>query len=235
MLKSAISRGQDVKALIKISRLSTEHSKPPDSTILERISSMGGVSNGLVGAESSINPNELSPTSQSMLLQHNAAVVMDSVQLNRAVVIESNLCHQVALIVMNILSLILIHHKDKLVDNNGDNSITKRLMDIYFYLLQSNQSEMVKLKVFASLRVLVNRFPAIFFEGHSSLCASLCLETLKCLSSKFARIRSEACVVIYLLSRKNYEHTKNKSIPRVHSQVVLFSLKNYSFLRLLNH
>ena len=200
---------------------------------------MGGT-NGHV--DSTINPNELSPSSQSMLVQHNATIVMDSVQLNRAVVIESNLCHQVALIVMNILSLILIHHKDKLVENNGDNSITKRLMDIYFYLLQSNQSEMVKLKVFASLRVLVNRFPAIFFEGHSSLCASLCLETLKCLSSKFARVRSEACVVIYLLSRTNYEHTKNKSIPRVHSQVeflrfakILSWFDFNSFILMLDH
>lgn len=46
-------------------------------------------------------------------------------------------------------------------------------------------------------------------------------KTLKCLSSKFARVRNEACVIIYLLARKNYEHTRLKSIPRVHSQTII--------------
>ena len=65
--------------------------------------------------------------------------------------------------------------KDKLIENCGDNQITKKVMDIYFYLLQSNQSEHVKLKVFSSLRILVNKLSTIFMDGHSSLCANLCL------------------------------------------------------------
>lgn len=62
------------------------------------------------------------------------------------------------------------------MENNGDNQISRGMMEIYFYLLQSNQSEQVKLKVFASLRLLVNKLSSIFLDGHSSLCANLCLE-----------------------------------------------------------
>lgn len=65
--------------------------------------------------ESIINPNELSPTTQSILVQSHSKAPssspLDLAQLNRMVLIESNLCHQVSLIVLNIISLILIHHK----------------------------------------------------------------------------------------------------------------------------
>lgn len=144
-------------------------------------------------------------------------------QLDQSILIESNLCHQISLIVLNILSLIQIHQKEKLSENYGDNAITRRLVEIYFYLLQSNQSELVKLKAFASIRLLINKIPAIFLDGKPNLCADLCLKLLRCFNSKFQSIRLESCVVLYLLMRKNYEHTKQKSINRVHSQVSFFN------------
>ena len=133
----------------------------------------------------------------------------------QSILFESNLCHQVSLVVMNILSLILKHQKDKLCENHDDNAVTKRLVEICFYLLQSNQSKVIKLKTFASLRLLINKTATIFLDGN------LCLKLFKCFNSKFASIRVESCILFYLLMRKNYEHTKQKSINRVHSQTII--------------
>jgi hypothetical protein len=95
-----------VKALIKTSRLSTEQSIAKVEMAFEKFANN----------ESIINPNELSPTTQSILVQSHhskapSSSPLDLAQLNRMVLIESNLCHQVSLIVLNIISLILIHHK----------------------------------------------------------------------------------------------------------------------------
>lgn len=97
-------------------------------------------------------------------------------QIEQSILYEANLCHQVSLIVLNILSLIQIHQKEKLSENHGDNAITRRLVEIYFFLLQSNQSELIKLKTFASIRLLINKIPSIFLDGKPNLCADLCLK-----------------------------------------------------------
>jgi hypothetical protein len=97
-------------------------------------------------------------------------------EFDESVLVESNMAHQVSAVVMNIISLIIIHKIDKICENCGDNQITKRLVDIYFNLLQTNQSETIKLKVFASIRLLINKASMIFLEGSSALCSYLCLE-----------------------------------------------------------
>ena len=136
---------------------------------------------------------------------------------------------------MNILSLILIHQKEKLCENNGDNLITKRLVDIYFYLIETNQSTEIKLKTFASLRLIIKKIPGIFLSGNSSLCGNLCLKLLKCFNSKFQSIRVEACVNLYLLMRKNYEFTKLKSISRAHSQTIISTSQLIGKMQLSNN
>lgn len=136
---------------------------------------------------------------------------------------------------MNILSLILIHHKEKLCENHGDNSITKRLIDIYFYTLESNQSIEIKLRTFASLRVIINKASRIFLSGNSVLCANLCLKLLKCFNSQYQSVRVEACIVLYLLMRKNYEFTKQKSIGRVHSQTIISTSQLIGTMQLSNN
>ena len=116
-------------------------------------------------------------TNEQMLDEHLISEINDSISnnLKHLFLLESNMCHQVSLVVMNILSLVLIHQKEKLTENHGDNPVTKRLIEIYFYLLQSNQSEQIKLKTFLALRLLINKMPTIFLDGNSTLCASLCL------------------------------------------------------------
>ena len=171
-------------------------SPPPGENVLQVIANWSGVQNA--------GSNVLAPS-----------------DLARSVFIESSLCHETSSIVISILSLVLIHQKEKLCESHGDNQIMHRLIEIYFYMLQSNQSEAIKLRVLASFRHLVNKSSGIFMSGHSILCSSLCLEMLKCFNSRFESVRNEACVVLYLLMRKNYEHTKMKSIARVHSQTII--------------
>lgn len=155
--------------------------------------------------------------------------------LKQQILIESNLCHQVGLVVLNTLTVILVHEKEKLCENHGDNPITKRLIDIYFYLLESNQSKELKLITFASLRFIINKASSIFLVGNSSLCANLCHKLLKCFNSRFQTIRLEAGMVLYLLLRKNYEFTKNRSISRVHSQTIISTSQLIGNMELCNN
>ena len=171
-----------------------------------------------LNAISKSSKNVRSPRSNNTTSLDLVANKLDLDQANsstQSILFESNLCHQVSLVVMNILSLILKHQKDKLCENHDDNAVTKRLVEICFYLLQSNQSKVIKLKTFASLRLLINKTATIFLDGN------LCLILFKCFNSKFASIRVESCILFYLLMRKNYEHTKQKSINRVHSQTII--------------
>lgn len=165
IVKSAISKGQDIKALIKNTRANADQSNGNKTT------------DSLNNTDTTVNVCH----SMSVYVPNGAGggkkcSASDLKQLNRTIVVESNLCHQVSVVILNITSLILVHYKDKLCENHGDNILTKRLMDIYFYMLQTNQSQVVKLKVFASLRLLINKASTIFLDGHSNICASLCLE-----------------------------------------------------------
>ncbi|CAF0807517.1 unnamed protein product, partial [Brachionus calyciflorus] len=220
---NAISKGQDVKSLIKSPRNPEYNNRISNIEILEKISASAvAFSNRTASMTRNILSTQSSViTSSVQIASNNLISENDQKKIDRAILIESNLCHQVGITILNILSLILIHQKEKLCENNGDNQMCKKVLDLYFYLLQSNQSVSIKLRVFSSLRHLVNKTPQIFFDGQSIQCFKVCLETLKCFNSKFESIRIHACVLIYLLMRKNYEFTKLKSIARVHSQTII--------------
>ena len=87
------------------------------------------------------------------------------------------MCHVVASMVVDIVSLVLIHEKEKLCECGGDNAITRTLFDILFYLLQSDQSEEIKLRALAALRTIINKYMHVFLSASSTLFySSLCLE-----------------------------------------------------------
>ncbi len=120
---------------------------------------------------------------------------------------------------MKILSLILIHQKEKLCENHGDNPVTKRLIEIYFYLLQSNQSETIKLNTFASLRLLINKAPTIFLDGNSILCSNLCLKV--CLN-KYLKLENFSNNSNSF--SKSYSNVLTANSRVSESKVVLFSI-----------
>lgn len=44
---------------------------------------------------------------------------------------------------------------------------------------------------------------------------------LRCCASKLASVRQEACAVLYLLMRSNFEFSGQRALTRVHLQVVI--------------
>ena len=67
----------------------------------------------------------------------------------------------------------------------------------------------------------------LLISGDASLCGSLCFEMLKCCNSKLTNLRHEACAVLYLLMRSNYEFTRRTGINRVHLQVQRLGLSDF--------
>ncbi len=59
------------------------------------------------------------------------------------------------------------------------------------------------------------------FLGNAWLCGRLCCEVLRCCASKLSAVRQEACAVLYLLMRSNFEFSGQKALTRVRFQVIL--------------
>merc|ERR1712136_537093 len=83
------------------------------------------------------------------------------------------------------------------------------------------QSTTVIRHTFASLRAFIRKFPAMLFKGNTLFCATLCYEILRCCNSRVASTRSEACGLLYLLMRSNFEFSQRKGFTRVHLQVIV--------------
>ncbi|XP_038049990.1 dedicator of cytokinesis protein 9-like isoform X18 [Patiria miniata] len=134
---------------------------------------------------------------------------------------ESNLSAEVSLIVLDVLGTYCTHFKPNLDMDDGDNPLMRKVMDIFLSFIKIGQSESLSKHVFASLRSFVHKFPVALFKGSAQLCGDLCLSTLKCLNSKLPSLRSEACALLYLIMKENYEFTSRKDFVRVHLQVVI--------------
>ncbi|KAL6467684.1 hypothetical protein MHYP_G00233610 [Metynnis hypsauchen] len=134
--------------------------------------------------------------------------------------IEANLSTEVALTVLDVLELFVHHHKKQLQLDEGQNSLMKKVFDTYLLFFQINQSTTTLRHVFASLRLFIQKFPCVFFQGKADLCGCLCYEILKCCNHRSSSTQTEAAALLYFLMRKNFEFTKGKSIVRSHLQVI---------------
>ncbi|XP_069940326.1 dedicator of cytokinesis protein 9 isoform X3 [Cherax quadricarinatus] len=133
---------------------------------------------------------------------------------------EANLATEVGLIVLDALGNFTTHCSD-ILTSDGAEVIMQQVFSLHLLYLQLGQSESLMKHVFASLRAFINNFPRTLFQGDASLCGSLCFEMLKCCNSKLTNLRHEACAVLYLLMRSNYEFTRRTGINRVHLQVII--------------
>ncbi|KAG0711143.1 Dedicator of cytokinesis protein 9 [Chionoecetes opilio] len=133
---------------------------------------------------------------------------------------EANLASEVSLIVLEALGNFTTHCRD-ILTSDGAEVIMQQVFGLHLLFLQLGQSENVMKHVFASIRAFINNFPRTLFQGDASLCGSLCFEMLKCCNSKLTNLRHEACAVLYLLMRSNYEFTRRTGINRVHLQVII--------------
>ncbi|XP_066508092.1 dedicator of cytokinesis protein 10-like [Hoplias malabaricus] len=134
--------------------------------------------------------------------------------------IEANLSTEVALTVLDVLGLFVHHHKKQLLQDEGQNSLMKKVFDTYLLFFQINQSTTTLRHVFAALRLFIQKFPCLFFQGKADLCGCMCYEILKCCNHRSSSTQTEAAALLYFLMRKNFEYTKGKSIVRSHLQVI---------------
>lgn len=135
--------------------------------------------------------------------------------------LEANLATEVGLTVLDILGLYCLHFRDVLLSSGGDNPIMSSIFSLYLSFLQVGQSETLFRHVFAALRAFINNFSLPLFQGNASLCGELCLELLRSCNSRLSAIRQEACAILYLLMRSNFEFSGRKGLTRVHLQVII--------------
>ncbi|XP_071951747.1 dedicator of cytokinesis protein 9-like isoform X5 [Antedon mediterranea] len=142
-------------------------------------------------------------------------------EASQRAVLEANMSHEVGLIVLDVLGQYCMNFKNQLDANDGDNPLMLKVKEIFITILQFGQSETLYKHTFASLRALVNKFPIAMFKGSSTLVGDLCVEILKCCNSRVPSTRNEACALLYLLMRSNFEFTGRKEFVRVHLQVII--------------
>ncbi|XP_026793122.3 dedicator of cytokinesis protein 11 isoform X1 [Pangasianodon hypophthalmus] len=142
-------------------------------------------------------------------------------EMNHQALLEGNISTEACLIVLDTLSLFTQSFKNQLLENDGHNTLMKKVFDIYLTFLRVGQSEVAIRHVFASLRAFMSKFQVTLFKGRVTLCGSLCYEVLKCCMSKLGNIRGEAAGLLYLLMKNNFEYTKRKSFLRMHLQIII--------------
>ncbi|KAL5004607.1 hypothetical protein ScPMuIL_018063, partial [Solemya velum] len=134
---------------------------------------------------------------------------------------EANMATEVGLVVLDILSLYSHTFKKDLEQRNGDNVLMRRVFDLYLFFLQTSQSEALQKHMFGMWRAFIRKYPSVIFSGNAAYCGELCYELLRCCNSRLSSSRKEACALLYLLMRANFEFTKKKGFIRVHLQVII--------------
>lgn len=148
--------------------------------------------------------------------QNRENLIEETAKLQKALH-ESNLATEIGLIILDCVGLFCVQFKDSMVDSG----ILPKIAQIYLRFLQIGQSETLSRHVFAALRAFINNFAQALFKGTAMLCGQFVYELLKCCDSRLQTVRHEACAVLYLLMRSNFEFSGRKGLTRVHLQVII--------------
>lgn len=133
--------------------------------------------------------------------------------------LASNLSTQIGLIILDCTAEYTRYFKKQLKEGN-DKKLMKRIIHLLLMFLQIGQSERTLKHVFAALRLVLAKFPNILFRGPHNICASFIYHTLRCCDSYLHSTRNEACALLYLLMRKNYENGHVRNFLRSHLQMI---------------
>ncbi|XP_065346303.1 dedicator of cytokinesis protein 11 isoform X2 [Cloeon dipterum] len=162
--------------------------------------------------------------SESFVDQPNPISDTKSWKLGRTVsqhtLLEANMAAEVGLIVLDCVGLYCRQCRDSILAAE-DSPITEKIFEIYLSFLQVGQCESILMHVFAALRAFVNNFSPVLFQGSAKICGLLCSELLRCCNSKLTKTRQEACAIVYLLMRSNFEFTGRQGLTRMHLQLVI--------------
>ncbi|XP_052897966.1 dedicator of cytokinesis protein 9 [Anopheles moucheti] len=156
---------------------------------------------------------------ESGTLNHTANrenLVEETLRLKKALY-ESNLATEIGLIVLDCMGLYSVQFRDSMIEG----TVLPKIARVYLRFLQLGQSESLSKHVFAALRAFINNFSQALFKGTAVLCGQLVYELLKCCDSRLSSLRQEACAVLYLLMRSNFEFSGRKGLTRVHLQVII--------------
>ncbi|XP_041349256.1 LOW QUALITY PROTEIN: dedicator of cytokinesis protein 9-like [Gigantopelta aegis] len=134
---------------------------------------------------------------------------------------EANMSTEVGLTVLDILTQFCQTFKKELESRDGDNALMKNVFKLYLSFLKTSQSESLQKHVFGAWRAFIKKFQTVLFKGSATMCGELCYEILRCCSSKLNSTRREACALLYLLMRTNFEFSNKRSFTRVHLQVII--------------
>lgn len=148
--------------------------------------------------------------------QNREDLVEGTAKLQRALQ-ESNLATEIGMIVLDCISLYSLQFKDSMIEG----AVLPKIAQVYLRFLQLGQSETLSKHVFAALRAFINNFSQALFKGTAMLCGQFVYELLKCCDSRLQSVRHEACAVLYLLMRSNFEFSGRKGLTRVHLQVII--------------
>uniref|UniRef100_A0A182T2D9 C2 DOCK-type domain-containing protein n=1 Tax=Anopheles maculatus TaxID=74869 RepID=A0A182T2D9_9DIPT len=156
---------------------------------------------------------------ESGTLNHTANrenLVEETLRLKQALY-ESNLATEIGLIVLDCIGLYSVQFRDSMIEG----TVLPKIARVYLRFLQLGQSESLSKHVFSALRAFINNFSQALFKGTAVLCGQLVYELLKCCDSRLSSLRQEACAVLYLLMRSNFEFSGRKGLTRVHLQVII--------------
>ncbi|XP_064615017.1 dedicator of cytokinesis protein 9-like [Liolophura sinensis] len=134
---------------------------------------------------------------------------------------EANMATEIGMVVLDILSLYCSTFKQLLEAKDGDNPVMRRVFQLYLMFLRTSQSETLQKHAFAAWRMFIQKFPTVLFRGNALLCGDLCYEILRCCNSKLNSTRKEACGLLYILMKSNFEFSHKTSFTRVHLQVII--------------
>ncbi|XP_049532929.1 dedicator of cytokinesis protein 11 isoform X2 [Anopheles darlingi] len=143
--------------------------------------------------------------------------LIEETQRLKQALLESNLATEIGLIVLDCTGLYSLQFRDSMLEG----LVLPKIARIYLRFLQLGQSESLSKHVFAALRAFINNFSQALFKGTAVLCGQLVYELLKCCDSRLSSLRQEACAVLYLLMRSNFEFSGRKGLTRVHLQVII--------------
>jgi hypothetical protein len=148
--------------------------------------------------------------------QNRENLVEETAKLQKALQ-ESNLATEIGLIICDCVGLYCVQFKESMIES----AVLPKIAQVYLRFLQLGQSETLSKHVFAALRAFINNFSQALFKGTAMLCGQFVYELLKCCDSRLPTVRQEACAVLYLLMRSNFESSGRKGLTRVHLQVII--------------
>lgn len=148
--------------------------------------------------------------------QNREDLVEGTAKLQKALQ-EMNLSTEVGMIILDCIGLYSMQFKESMIDGQ----VLPKIAQIYLRFVQLGQSETLSRHVFAAMRAFINNFSQALFKGTAMMCGQFVYELLKCCDSRLQCVRHEACAVLYLLMRSNFEFSGRKGLTRVHLQVII--------------